>query len=42
MGADGFARDFGMEEQVRFNLAPTIYGGSNEVQKEIIVKSLGL
>ncbi|MEI2778330.1 MAG: acyl-CoA dehydrogenase family protein [Tetrasphaera sp.] len=42
MGGYGFARDFGMEEQVRFNLAPTIYGGSNEVQKEIIVKSLGL
>ncbi|MBM6545444.1 acyl-CoA/acyl-ACP dehydrogenase [Janibacter sp. YIM B02568] len=42
MGGYGFAREYGMEEQVRFNLAPTIYGGANEVQKDIIAKSLGL
>jgi hypothetical protein len=31
-----------MEEQVRKALAPPIYGGANEVQRDIIGKSLGL
>jgi alkylation response protein AidB-like acyl-CoA dehydrogenase len=31
-----------MEEQVRRSLAPPIYGGTNEIQREIISKSLGL
>lgn len=42
MGGNGYAVEFGMEEQVRKALAPPIYGGANEVQREIIGKSLGL
>lgn len=42
MGGYGYAREYGMEEQVRKALAPPIYGGTNEIQREIISKSLGL
>jgi alkylation response protein AidB-like acyl-CoA dehydrogenase len=42
MGGYGYAVEYGMEEQVRNALAPPIYGGSNEIQREIIGKNLGL
>ncbi|SNT11735.1 acyl-CoA dehydrogenase family protein [Rhodococcoides kyotonense] len=42
MGGYGYAREYGMEEQVRRSLAPPIYGGTNEIQRDIISKSLGL
>ena len=42
MGGYGYAREYGMEGQVRRALAPPIYGGANEIQREIIGKSLGL
>jgi acyl-CoA dehydrogenase len=42
MGGYGVAVEYGMEEQVRTALAPPIYGGSNEIQREIIGKNLGL
>lgn len=42
MGGYGYAREFGMESQVRRALAPPIYGGTNEIQREIITKNLGL
>ena len=42
MGGNGYAVEFGMESQVRKALAPPIYGGANEIQREIIGKSLGL
>jgi len=42
MGGYGYAREYGMEEQVRKALAPPIYGGTNEIQREIIGKSYGL
>jgi acyl-CoA dehydrogenase len=42
MGGYGVAVEYGMEEQVRSALAPPIYGGSNEIQREIIGKNLGL
>jgi alkylation response protein AidB-like acyl-CoA dehydrogenase len=42
MGGYGVAVEYGMEEQVRAALAPPIYGGSNEIQREIIGKNLGL
>jgi acyl-CoA dehydrogenase len=42
MGGYGYAREYGMEGQVRRALAPPIYGGTNEIQREIISKSLGL
>ncbi|MEW1822200.1 acyl-CoA dehydrogenase family protein [Arthrobacter sp. NPDC080031] len=40
MGGYGYAREYGMEAQVRKSLAPPIYGGTNEIQREIIAKSL--
>ena len=40
MGGAGYAREFGMEYQVRRALAPPIYGGTNEIQREIIAKTL--
>jgi alkylation response protein AidB-like acyl-CoA dehydrogenase len=42
MGGNGYTVEFGMEEQVRKALAPPIYGGANEIQREIIGRSLGL
>ena len=42
MGGNGYTVEFGMEMQVRKALAPPIYGGANEIQREIIGKSLGL
>ena len=40
MGGAGYAREYGMEYQVRRALAPPIYGGTNEIQREIIAKAL--
>jgi alkylation response protein AidB-like acyl-CoA dehydrogenase len=40
MGGYGYAVEYGMERQVRKALAPPIYGGTNEIQREIIAKSL--
>ena len=40
MGGYGYTREYGMEGQVRKALAPPIYGGTNEIQREIIAKSL--
>ncbi|MCW3048428.1 MAG: putative acyl-CoA dehydrogenase YngJ [Solirubrobacterales bacterium] len=42
MGGYGYAVEYGMEEQVRQALVPPIYGGTNEIQREIISKNLGL
>jgi alkylation response protein AidB-like acyl-CoA dehydrogenase len=42
MGGYGVAVEYGMEEQLRAALAPPIYGGGNEIQREIIGKNLGL
>lgn len=42
MGGNGYTVEFGMEAQVRKSLAPPIYGGANEIQRDIIGKSLGL
>jgi alkylation response protein AidB-like acyl-CoA dehydrogenase len=42
MGGNGYTVEFGMESQVRKALGPPIYGGANEIQREIIGKSLGL
>jgi alkylation response protein AidB-like acyl-CoA dehydrogenase len=40
MGGNGYTREYGMEGQVRRALAPPIYGGTNEIQREIIARSL--
>ena len=42
MGGYGYAKEYDMEHLVRFSLASTIYGGSSEIQREIIGKTLGL
>jgi alkylation response protein AidB-like acyl-CoA dehydrogenase len=42
MGGYGYGSEFGMEAQLRTAIAPTIYGGANEVQREIIGRGLGL
>jgi isovaleryl-CoA dehydrogenase len=42
MGGYGYATEYGMERQLRTALVTTIYGGTSEVQREIISKTLGL
>jgi isovaleryl-CoA dehydrogenase len=42
MGGYGYAVEYDMERQVRTALVTTIYGGTSEIQREIISKTLGL
>jgi len=42
MGGYGYAVEYDMERQVRTALATTIYGGTSEIQREIIARTLGL
>jgi len=42
MGGYGYAKEYDMEYLVRTTLAGTIYGGSSEIQRDIIGKTLGL
>ena len=42
MGGYGYAVEYDMEHQVRTALATTIYGGTSEIQREIIGRTLGL
>lgn len=42
MGGYGYATEYDMERHVRTNLVSTIYGGTSEIQREIIAKTLGL
>jgi isovaleryl-CoA dehydrogenase len=42
MGGYGYACEYDMERQVRTAVVTTIYGGTSEVQREIISKTLGL
>ncbi len=42
MGGYGYATEYGMEHQVRVALVTTIYGGTSEIQREIIARTLGL
>jgi alkylation response protein AidB-like acyl-CoA dehydrogenase len=42
MGGYGYAVESGMEHQVRVALVTTIYGGTSEIQREIIARSFGL
>lgn len=41
MGGYGYATEFGMEAHLRHAIAPTIFAGTNEIQREIISGSLG-
>ncbi|HYF28137.1 MAG TPA: acyl-CoA dehydrogenase family protein [Baekduia sp.] len=42
MGGYGYATEYDMERHVRMSLVGTIYGGTSEVQREIIGKTYGL
>ena len=42
MGGYGYAVEYDMEHQVRTALVTTIYGGTSEIQREIIARTLGL
>jgi alkylation response protein AidB-like acyl-CoA dehydrogenase len=42
MGGYGYATEYDMERHVRATLVTTIYGGTSEIQREIIAKTLGL
>ncbi|HMJ10450.1 MAG TPA: acyl-CoA dehydrogenase family protein [Polyangiaceae bacterium] len=42
MGGYGYACEFDMERHVRATLVSTIYGGTSEIQREIIGKTYGL
>jgi isovaleryl-CoA dehydrogenase len=42
MGGYGYAVEYDMERQVRGALVTTIYGGTSEIQREIIARTLGL
>jgi isovaleryl-CoA dehydrogenase len=42
MGGYGYATEYPMERHLRAALVTTIYGGTSEIQKNIIAKTLGL
>jgi alkylation response protein AidB-like acyl-CoA dehydrogenase len=42
MGGYGYATEYDMVRHVRTALASTIYGGTSEIQRDIIAKTLGL
>ncbi len=42
MGGYGYASEYDMERHVRATLVMSIYGGTNEIQREIISKTYGL
>ena len=42
IGGYGYATEYDMERHVRHTLVMTIYGGTSEIQREIISRSLGL
>ncbi|GAB3502477.1 acyl-CoA dehydrogenase family protein [Amycolatopsis cihanbeyliensis] len=42
MGGYGYATEYGMERLLRSSVVSTVYGGTSEIQRDIIGKSLGL
>lgn len=42
MGGYGYATEFDMERQMRGAIISTVYGGTNEIQRDIIGKTFGL
>lgn len=42
MGGYGYASEYDMERHVRTSLVMSIYGGTNEIQREIVSKTYGL
>jgi butyryl-CoA dehydrogenase len=42
MGGYGYSTEFDMERHLRMSIAPTIYAGTNEIQRDIISSTFGL
>lgn len=42
MGGYGYSVEYGMERHLRMSIAPTIYAGTNEIQRDIIAGTYGL
>lgn len=42
MGGYGYATEYGMERHVRSTLVSTTYGGTSEIQRDIIARTMGL
>ena len=42
MGGNGYATEYEMERYVRTTLVSTVYGGTSEIQREIVAKTFGL
>jgi alkylation response protein AidB-like acyl-CoA dehydrogenase len=42
MGGYGYSSEFDMEHHLRMSIAPTIYAGTNEIQRDIISSTFGL
>jgi isovaleryl-CoA dehydrogenase len=42
MGGYGYATEYDMERQLRTAVVTTVYGGTSEIQREIIARTLGL
>ena len=42
MGGAGYAVEYDMERQLRTAVVTTVYGGTSEIQREIIARTLGL
>jgi alkylation response protein AidB-like acyl-CoA dehydrogenase len=42
MGGYGYSSEYDMERLVRATMVSTIYGGTSEIQRTIIAKTLGL
>lgn len=42
LGGYGYATEYGMEGLLRSSVVSTVYGGTSEIQRDIIGKSFGL
>jgi isovaleryl-CoA dehydrogenase len=42
MGGYGYATEYGMERLLRSTVVSTVYGGTSEIQSDIIGKTYGL
>ena len=42
MGGNGYTTEYDMERYVRMTVVSTVYGGTSEIQREIVAKTYGL
>jgi alkylation response protein AidB-like acyl-CoA dehydrogenase len=42
LGGCGYATEYDMERHLRFSIISTVYGGTSEIQRDIIGKTYGL